>query len=442
MPGGSIRTTARCGPSSSSSSSSSSGRVVLSARGFRNGLSNSYARPSRDFYSFVSADGVSTIYNAVAAELWRRSFWREIPPDAIGQRLGGAAYRDCDVILAQCHGRGAPFSEIGCSGKVQVLNYLQGSKKMTLKAELALLLREWLETHPHEEPFTPLTYVIYPRKWTSKGPRRGGLSLAARGGRMADEREAFQWESRLRSEQGIGDVWVAKTNHGSKGTGVRVLDGAHRTCDFIDAALQGSSQAVAVQKYVEDPLLILGFKFDMRMWVLVDMEYGVFLYREGVLRLSSSIYDPDNLDDTFSHLTNHCIQTASPYYERLVEGNEMFFDQVRGGCVAGRRRVPSLLSVRLENESAIFLRGHSMRTSWGLDAGLLPRQSLAIEVSIGKLACHVVSTSRLRFKRYIQLATEIQVARLVQLHTLSYTPPFSCLSTSRAWYLKRCSNTW
>jgi len=42
--------------------------------------------------------------------------------------------------------------------------------------------------------------------------------------------------------QGIGDVWVAKTNHGSKGSGVRVIDGGRSTCSFVDAALLGSSQ--------------------------------------------------------------------------------------------------------------------------------------------------------------------------------------------------------
>jgi tubulin---tyrosine ligase len=282
------------------------------------------------FYSFVSVDDVSTIYNTVAGELWRRTWWREVPPDSIGSRLGGSCYRECDLILAQCHGRGAPFNEIGGPGRVQAINYLQGSKTMTLKAELAMLLREWLEAHPDQEPFTPLTYIVYPRKWN--GPRvgnSGGLSLAARRGRLADEREAFLWESQLRDQQGIGNVWVAKTNHGSKGSGVRVVEGGNQTCDFIDAALQGSSQAVAVQKYVEDPLLILGYKFDVRVWVLVDMELGVFVYRQGVLRLSSSPYAPDNLDDTFSHLTNHCIQMKSPEYENLVQGNEMFFDQFR-----------------------------------------------------------------------------------------------------------------
>ena len=106
-------------------------------------------------YNFVSADDVSTIYNTVASELWRRSFWREVPPRR--RRDGGlvpeaACYRECDLILAQCHGRGAPFDEIGGAGRVQVINYLQGSKAMTLKVELAMLLREWLEAHPDQGP--------------------------------------------------------------------------------------------------------------------------------------------------------------------------------------------------------------------------------------------------------------------------------------------------
>ena len=115
---------------------------LVGSRAFRSASGH-----ARQIYSFVSADDVSSIYNTVATELWRRSFWREIPAEALGQ--SGAGYRDCDVILAQCHGRGTPFSKIG-ENRVQVINYLQGSKSMTLKAELAILLRQWLEMHPDE----------------------------------------------------------------------------------------------------------------------------------------------------------------------------------------------------------------------------------------------------------------------------------------------------
>jgi len=55
-----------------------------------------------------------------------------------------------------------------------------------------------LPLHTHTEPFTPLTYIIYPRRWN--GPRVGssaGLSTAARRGRLADERDAFLWECQV-----------------------------------------------------------------------------------------------------------------------------------------------------------------------------------------------------------------------------------------------------
>lgn len=51
------------------------------------------------------------------------------------------------------------------------------------------------------------------------------------------------------------------------------------------------------------------------------------MYKDGVLRLSSTPYNPLDLADTFSHLTNHCIQAKSPDFENLVEGNEMFFPE-------------------------------------------------------------------------------------------------------------------
>lgn len=43
------------------------------------------------------------------------------------------------------------------------------------------------------------------------------------------------------------------------------------------------------------------------------------MYKDGVLRLSSTPYNPSDLADIFSHLTNHCIQAKSPNYENLVE---------------------------------------------------------------------------------------------------------------------------
>ncbi|MEQ2183759.1 hypothetical protein GOODEAATRI_001325 [Goodea atripinnis] len=67
-----------------------------------------------------------------------------------------------------------------------------------------------------------------------------------------------------------------------------------------------------------------------RSWVLVDHQYNIYLYREGVLRTSSEPYNSSDLQDMTSHLTNHCIQMEhSQNYGRYEEGNEMFFDEFR-----------------------------------------------------------------------------------------------------------------
>ena len=64
--------------------------------------------------------------------------------------------------------------------------------------------------------------------------------------------------------------------------------------------------------------------------MLVDHQYNIYLYREGVLRTSSEPYNCTDLQDMTSHLTNHCIQKEhSTNYGRYEEGNEMFFDEFR-----------------------------------------------------------------------------------------------------------------
>jgi hypothetical protein len=64
-----------------------------------------------------------------------------------------------------------------------------------------------------------------------------------------------------------------------------------------------------VQAYVHNPLLLRdgGRKFDMRCWVLVDANYGVHLYRHGVLRVASAAYNAADVSDRFSHAPRRSI---------------------------------------------------------------------------------------------------------------------------------------
>ncbi|CDW72701.1 tubulin-tyrosine ligase family protein [Stylonychia lemnae] len=84
-----------------------------------------------------------------------------------------------------------------------------------------------------------------------------------------------------------------------------------------------------IQKYIERPLLIYERKFDIRVWVFMNYDGCVYMFKEGYLRTSSSKFsiDPNNPDDQFVHLTNNAIQKYSDNYGSFEDGNQMSYDQ-------------------------------------------------------------------------------------------------------------------
>ena len=90
-----------------------------------------------------------------------------------------------------------------------------------------------------------------------------------------------------------------------------------------------ASNSWVLQRYVSAPFLLSGRKFDIRVWVLLDSRFNIYLHRSGVLRTSSTQFNMNNLDDHFVHLTNHCIQTQHPDYNKKETGNEIFFPQLQ-----------------------------------------------------------------------------------------------------------------
>jgi len=62
----------------------------------------------------------------------------------------------------------------------------------------------------------------------------------------------------------------------------------------------------------------------MRMWVLVNHNLDVYLFKEGHLKISSMNYDAD-INDKFVHLTNYTLQKHNDNFEKYEEGNELSF---------------------------------------------------------------------------------------------------------------------
>lgn len=86
----------------------------------------------------------------------------------------------------------------------------------------------------------------------------------------------------------------------SQGKGIFIT----RKIDQIDP-----SEHLVVQKYLRNPYLIDGLKFDLRIYVLVTnvQPLRIFMHREGLARFASEPFKLKAFNNPFIHLTNYAI---------------------------------------------------------------------------------------------------------------------------------------
>ncbi|ESO89298.1 hypothetical protein LOTGIDRAFT_106043, partial [Lottia gigantea] len=121
-------------------------------------------------------------------------------------------------------------------------------------------------------------------------------------------------------------LWICKPIDMSRGRGIFIFK------DLSD--LHYNSSAV-VQKYITNPMLISGYKFDLRIYVAVPSFHPlqIYIHQESIVRFSTDKYDLNNLNNVFSHLTNSSINKFSPNYmaakERIGAGCKWTLTQLR-----------------------------------------------------------------------------------------------------------------
>lgn len=99
------------------------------------------------------------------------------------------------------------------------------------------------------------------------------------------------------------NLWILKPIGLSRGRGITIINS-------IDGVTYNKSSVI--QKYIEKPLLLNGYKFDLRLYVLVTSfnPLEAFIYSDGFARLSTMLYSDskEDIDNKFIHLTNSSIQ--------------------------------------------------------------------------------------------------------------------------------------
>lgn len=85
-------------------------------------------------------------------------------------------------------------------------------------------------------------------------------------------------------------IWICKPTDLSRGRGISIINNIND--------LKYDQQSI-IQEYIQNPLLIRGTKWDMRIYVLITQmkPMKVHLYREGIVRFSTDRYDNNNLSN-------------------------------------------------------------------------------------------------------------------------------------------------
>ncbi|XP_055263599.1 tubulin polyglutamylase TTLL6 isoform X3 [Moschus berezovskii] len=161
----------------------------------------------------------------------------------------------------------------------QKINHFPGMSEICRKDLLARNMSRMLKMFPKDFHFFPRTWCL-PADW-------GDL----------------QNYSRSRKNK----TYICKPDSGCQGKGIFIT----RTVKEIKPG-----EDMICQLYISKPFIIDGFKFDLRIYVLMTScdPLRIFVYNEGLARFATTSYShpcTDNLNDICMHLTNYSINKHS-----------------------------------------------------------------------------------------------------------------------------------
>jgi len=128
-------------------------------------------------------------------------------------------------------------------------------------------------------------------------------------------------------------LWIFKPANSSCGRGIRLLTSRSATLKIAEKT------SGVIQRYVDNPLLLNGYKFDLRVYVVVSSydPLKVYLNPEGLVRLATEKYaapNSDNIDHRTMHLTNYSVNKHSESYVKNLDGKSGAAGKAKAGLRA------------------------------------------------------------------------------------------------------------
>ncbi|XP_007905134.1 protein polyglycylase TTLL10 [Callorhinchus milii] len=197
----------------------------------------------------------------------------------------------------------------------QMLNHIPNNKILTTKAGLCSSLKDYERVMSK--------YTITPS--SGRGMKLDDFYPETYRMDMKKERQTFFEVFRE------GQIWICKPAESSLGRGIFLLrnredlaafrsklesvtENPHYRCYLYTSPIHR-----VVQRYIHNPLLLDGRKFDVRSFFLIacTSPYVTF-FHHGYVKLTCNKYDP-NSDDLTGHLTNQFIQKKNPNYNDVKD---------------------------------------------------------------------------------------------------------------------------
>ncbi|KAG2483918.1 hypothetical protein HYH03_017239 [Edaphochlamys debaryana] len=203
----------------------------------------------------------------------------------------------------------------------QRLNHFPGMLEICRKAALSKHMARLQRQLPDEYRFYPPSLVLpeqldelmaaLRRNKARAEAAQAGAAAGAAGGSAAGAAGGGAAGGGGGGGGGGGVVtYILKPSAGTQGRGIHLVQFPHQLAEAGDV-----STCVA-QAYVASPLLLDGFKFDLRVYALVEAvdPLRIHLFDQGLARLATEPYQPPhpaNLRHATMHLTNYAVNKAA-----------------------------------------------------------------------------------------------------------------------------------
>nr|KAF6508863.1 tubulin tyrosine ligase like 7 [Rousettus aegyptiacus] len=170
----------------------------------------------------------------------------------------------------------------------QRINHFPGMGEICRKDFLARNMTKMIKSRPLDYTFVPRTW-IFPAEYT--------------------QFQNYMKELKKKRKQ---KTFIVKPANGAMGHGISLI----RNGDKLP-----SQDHLIVQEYIEKPFLMEGYKFDLRVYILVTScdPLKIFLYHDGLVRMGTEKYIPpneSNLTQLYMHLTNYSVNKHNERFER------------------------------------------------------------------------------------------------------------------------------